>query len=426
MRIEVPAGWSPKALKDLGSTYPGLAGKTKADFGEGIPFVTYKQVFAGGEVALDECALVSVSPEERQHRVQSGDVLFTTSSETPEEVAYSAVVLRDMPELYLNSFCFGYRPTSANALWPRFSAYLFHGPNFRRAAVRLGQGSTRFNISKNRLMDVVLPLPPLPEQKKIAAILSSVDEAIAATQAVIEQTRRVKEGLLQDLLTKGIGHTRFKQTEIGEIPEGWEVMRMDELSSRDGMVGGPFGSDLVSDDYVEPPGIPVIRGGNVSPGIFNDSGFVYVSAQKAEALRRNWARPGDLVMTQRGASLGQATLLPMNAKYPVYVVSQTMMRMSPAPERLSPGFLSHFVSSPIAQRWLQRQQTATGQPHLNLTIFRRMPMVVPPLREQESIQERIDSLDASMLSGRKNVDSAKRSKSGLLQDLLTGKVRVSA
>ena len=79
----------------------------------------------------------------------------------------------------------------------------------------------------------VLPLPPLPEQKKIAAILSSVDEAIGATEAVIAQTRRVKEGLLQDLLTRGIRrggrpHTRFKETVIGEIPESWEVLRVSQ------------------------------------------------------------------------------------------------------------------------------------------------------------------------------------------------------
>ena len=78
-------------------------------------------------------------------------------------------------------------------------------------------------------MNPPLLLPPLPEQTKIAAILSSVDEAIAATQSVIDQTRKVKQGLLQDLLTRGIGHTRFKQTEIGEIPEAWEVKRLDSV-----------------------------------------------------------------------------------------------------------------------------------------------------------------------------------------------------
>ena len=91
-----------------------------------------------------------------------------------------------------------------------------------------------------------LPLPPLPEQKKIAAILSSVDEAIQATEAVIEQTRRVKDGLLQDLLTRGIGHSRFKQTEIGEIPESWEVQLLDTVGSREVAVTHRA-SDILSD-----------------------------------------------------------------------------------------------------------------------------------------------------------------------------------
>ena len=95
----------------------------------------------------------------------------------------------------------------------------------RSRLLTLGQGSTFDAINGADLRNLPVPLPPLAEQRKIAVILTSVDEAIQATEAVIAQTRRVKEGLLQELLTKGIGHTRFKQTEIGEIPEGWEGNR---------------------------------------------------------------------------------------------------------------------------------------------------------------------------------------------------------
>ncbi|MEQ9569585.1 MAG: restriction endonuclease subunit S, partial [Longimicrobiales bacterium] len=219
-------------LNELGSTYTGLSGKTKADFGKGSPFVTYRQVFSGDSIDLDQCDRVSIGRDEHQHRVRRGDVLFTTSSETPKEVAFSTVVLDEVPELYLNSFCFGYRPNPSSGLHPKFARYLFRGERFREKAIRLAQGSTRFNISKNRLMRVALPLPPLPEQKRIAEILSSVDNAIAATHRVISQTERVKKGLLQTLMTRGIGHTRFKQTVIGEIPEAWKVVKLGEVFRR--------------------------------------------------------------------------------------------------------------------------------------------------------------------------------------------------
>ena len=98
-------------------------------------------------------------------------------------------------------------------------------------------GSTVKGVSVAEIKKLSMTRPPLPEQKKIAAILSSVDQAINATQAVIDQTRKVKEGLLQDLLTRGIGHTRFKQTEVGEIPEGWEISTLGAVFSERKEVG---------------------------------------------------------------------------------------------------------------------------------------------------------------------------------------------
>ena len=289
-----------------------------------------------------------------------------------------------------------------------------------------GASIVRRNVDFDALHAYRLPLPPLPEQKKIAAILSSVDEAIQATEAVIEQTRRVKDGLLQDLLTRGIGHTRFKQTEIGEIPESWEVWTMAQLAAKNGMVGGPFGSDLTASDYVPAPGVPVIRGANVSPSEFIPHGFVYVTAEKAESLRRNTASRGDLIMTQRGASLGQAALIPHDAEFETYIVSQTMMRMTPDPRKVLADFLIQYVSSPVGQGWLQGQQTGNAQPHLNLTIFRNMPAPVPPLSEQEDIARRCGAMDEAVEANEARLQQLAVVKTGLLQDLLTGTVRVSA
>jgi hypothetical protein len=112
---------------------------------------------------------------------------------------------------------------------PLFLGYASNGPEVAAQKSQLGQGSSVMHLYAHNLEQVVLLLPPLPEQKKIAAILSSVDDAIAATRKVIEQTEQVKKGLLQTLMTRGIGHTRFKKTEIGEIPEGWEVVPLEEL-----------------------------------------------------------------------------------------------------------------------------------------------------------------------------------------------------
>ena len=413
MGSEVPNGWSSTTLKNLGSTYSGLSGKTKADFGEGTPFVTYKQVFADGVIDLAGCDLVSVQPDERQHRVRSRDVLFTTSSETPKEIAYSSVVLGDVPELYLNSFCFGYRPNSPDELWPEFSAYLFRGPDFRREAVRLGQGSTRFNISKTRLMDVVLPIPPLPEQKKIAAILSSVDEAIQTTQAVIEQTRRVKEGLLEGLLTKGISHTRFKQTEIGEIPEGWEVRKIGQLTT-----------PIYPAIHMESKQLyrPVIirrrhRGVECPAAKLGDS---------IKVKNQFRATPGMFTISKRQIVHGACGLVPDDFPENA-IVSKEYLQLRSLPA-LDSRFLDYFARTWDFQSIIEGCTYGVDREKyvLNEKWFFDSYIPLPPIEEQRRIVAILWAVEGSSVRSIVRLEHLHAVKAGLLQDLITGKVRVAA
>jgi type I restriction enzyme, S subunit len=305
--------------------------------------------------------------------------------------------------------------------------WLFYNLQHRDIRPYINSG-TRTKLNQADLRRIPMPLPPLPEQRKIAAILSSVDEVIENTEAVIEQLQVVKKAMMQELLTRGIPgrHTRFKQTEIGEIPEEWEVARMEAIAVEPrGMVGGPFGSDLTAGDYVDVPGVPVIRGSDISPGSFVEDDFAYVSVTKAETLRKNGAQRGDFIMTQRGASLGQAALIPGDSRYEEYIVSQTMMRLRPDHAKMLPQFLLHYVCSQRAQTWLQKRQIGNAQPHLNLTIFREMPALVPSLHEQRGIAKAIDSVDGAITANSRERYVQRKTKSALLSVLLTGEVRVT-
>lgn len=305
-----------------------------------------------------------------------------------------------------------------------------HTPYFQRTCFHSSHGvdveKMIFKIEEWLAREV--DLPPLPEQRKIAAILSSADEAIEATQAVIDQLQVVKKAMMAELLTRGIPgrHTKFKMTEIGEVPEEWGVVQAQELAIPKGMVGGPFGSDLTAEDYIsEADGVPVIRGGNVSMGDFHETDFVYVSPTKAEALSRNTACPGDIVMTQRGVSLGESALVPLNSRYSRYVISQTMMRLRPDSTRLAPLFLLYCLCGPVAQAWLSRHQIATGQPHINLGIFRELPIALPSRSEQEEIAAIIDSVMRAIRSNIEEQVTLASVKASLMSVLLTGEVRVT-
>lgn len=191
--------WEERKLGDLGKTFNGLTGKSKENFGQGKPYIQYKQIFDSSEIKAEDFGLVEVSENESQSKVQKGDVFFTTSSETPHEIGMASVLTNDVGEVYLNSFCFGYRPNSIEKLLPEFSRYFFRSPIVRRGIVKLAQGSTRYNMSKVELMRLSFEIPSPKEQLKIAKFLTSLDRSIEILNQQINHTQTWKKGLLQKM-----------------------------------------------------------------------------------------------------------------------------------------------------------------------------------------------------------------------------------
>ena len=199
--------WKEVRLGSIGSAYNGLTGKNKEDFGSGKPYIPYKNVFNGSRINIDQLEYVQISETENQNKVKYGDIIFTASSETPEEVGMSSVLLDHVDELYLNSFCFGYRLNDFNTLIPEFAQYLFRGNVFRKELLKLAQGSTRFNLSKNEVLKIKIKIPGLEEQKKIAFVLTIFDREIDLLEQELEALKQQKKGLMQLLLT---GKVRVK------------------------------------------------------------------------------------------------------------------------------------------------------------------------------------------------------------------------
>ncbi|WP_051396020.1 restriction endonuclease subunit S [Ignatzschineria larvae DSM 13226] len=195
--------WEKVKLGDVAQTINGLSGKTKADFGSGSPFITYMNVYSqSGIKQLDRCDYVNIDTNEKQTTLKKGDVFFTTSSETPDEVGLSSVLLIE-PKIntYLNSFCFGIRFKNKNQIVPEFAQYLFRGAMARKKISILAQGSTRFNLSKNNFMQLIFQIPNLSEQQKIAEVLSTADREIELLTEKLEYLKAEKKALMQQLLT---------------------------------------------------------------------------------------------------------------------------------------------------------------------------------------------------------------------------------
>ena len=163
----------------MGSTFNGLSGKTKDDFGHGeAKFITYMNVFSNpiADLTMTE----SIEIDKKQKSVKAGDVFFTTSSETPDEVGMSSVMPEDADNIYLNSFCFGYRPTEKFDL--NYLAYVLRADSFRKEMTFLAQGISRYNISKNKVMEVCIPVPTIEEQTKVGRYFRNLDHLITLHQ----------------------------------------------------------------------------------------------------------------------------------------------------------------------------------------------------------------------------------------------------
>ena len=214
----------------------------------------------------------------------------------------------------------------------------------------------------------------------------------------------------------------YKRTEVGVIPEDWESSSVCAIASstRNAIVGGPFGSDLVSKDYVA-HGVPVIRGQNMS-GQWISGSFVFVTPTKAKSLEANLAHPGDIVFTQRG-TLGQVSLVP-DKPFSAYLVSQSQMKLSVNRKVAAPLFLFYFFTSYEQQKSIQGRTIQTGVPHINLGILREMPVRLPPLAEQRAIAEALSDVD-ELLAALEALTAKKRAvKQAAMQELLTGKSRL--
>lgn len=206
------------SLSEVGNFYGGLSGKTKSDFGFGdSKFITCMNVFTNTIAKQDMCDLVMVEHNEKQNLVVDGDVLFTQSSETPEEVGMASVWTHKQ-KVYLNSFSFGLRIKNKQNVDPVYLTYLLRSPVYRKSISIQAQGISRYNLSSSRLSTLKVKIPALEEQQKIAAFFTALDEKIAVAKLQLEQINKLNLSIAKALLS---GEKRCFQSDGSRYPD-WQ------------------------------------------------------------------------------------------------------------------------------------------------------------------------------------------------------------
>jgi type I restriction enzyme S subunit len=277
-------------------------------------------------------------------------------------------------------------------------------------------GSTIKNLSLRAIRETPVFTPPLPEQQKIAKILTSVDEVIEKTQAQIDKLKDLKTGMMQELLTNGIGHTEFKDSPIGRIPAEWSVLKISELCSH---VVDCVNKTAPVVDFKTP--YKMIRTTNVRHGRVDTENVRCVTKETFELwTRRLLPENGDLIFT-REAPVGECGILKDSRG--VFLGQRTMMyRASKA--KTSAEFLMYSIMSDYGKQQLEDFSGGSTVGHMRVPDCGKILIKTPPIDEQAKIVKSLGSVDTSILIKEKKLAKINHSKKALMQDLLTGKVRV--
>jgi type I restriction enzyme S subunit len=309
---------------------------------------------------------------------------------------------------------------------PDFVYYYFASPDALKRIERSTIATGLPHINLAILRDFPVPVPPIGEQRVIARILSSVDEAIEATQAVIDQLQVVKKAMMAELLTRGLPgrHTRFKQTEIGEIPIGWTTATYGELAADlpAAIQSGPFGSELKHSEFTL-HGRLVIGIDNVLDGRFSLGSEHRIPEAKFEELQRFEARPLDLLITVM-ATVGRCCVLPETIE--PAIITKHVYRLTVDRTRADPYFLMYCLYG-VQRLANEVRGSAQGltRPGLNKSLLLPLRFPLPTLDEQNEIVEGIRCVDERIACEQEALAGLRPLKRALMSVLLTGELRVT-
>lgn len=301
--------------------------------------------------------------------------------------------------------------------------YFFDSDLFVSEVYRIAKEGARnhglLNISIPEFFGIQTVSPPLPEQKKIAAILTSVDGVIEKTEAQIAKLKDLKTAMMQELLTNGIGHTKFKDSPVGCIPVSWEVKKLSSVCILKGLQTGPFGSQLKADEYVD-NGIPVVMPRDMQGGKINVQNIARISPAKADKLEKHKLHLGDILFSRRG-DIGRCAIVTEKNLGWICGTGSLRARLS---GKMLPDFFIQYLTLSYPIEWLNINAVGQTMLNLNTSILGDLPVLVPPIDEQLKIARSLESLDEQRTKRAQQLNALKNLKKALMQDLLTGRVRV--
>jgi len=354
----------------------------------------------------------------KQGKLRIGDVIMCKDGAKTGKVAYVEKLTH--PYAAVNEHVFIIRSMDSNTSDNRFIFYVLFS-NIGQNQIKAIYHGMIGGITSKDLANLKLPLPPLSEQQKITEILSTVDSAIQKTNEVIAKTERLKKGLMQELLTKGIGHKEFKDTEIGRIPKDWKVVKLEEVTKR-----------IVDAYHKIPPktrrGIPFISVNyilNFSDYNFyideNVAGLEYISeTDYLEFMKRFSPEKGDILYSKWGTP-GVAKLINTTRNF---IGSCSLALIKPNNERIYSLYLVYALNAVSTKKQIIPFSKTSTRTEIHIGHIKKIKIPLPLIQEQQKIAEILLTVDKKLELERREKAKLEKIKQGLMDLLLTGEIRI--
>jgi type I restriction enzyme S subunit len=390
-------------LGDLGFFFGGVTSIKKEDYGHGTPFLPYKNVYKNSKVNVNELELMNVRPLDLERRnAVYGDIFFTASSETPDEVAMSSVLLDEVENLTFNGFCKRFRLNDFNTLLPEYARYLFRDISFRRQVYQLATGDIRFNISQESLANIEIEIPDTDTQKEIAQILTSLDDKIELNLQMNQTLEAMAQAIFKEWFVN-FNFPGFDGELVDGLPKGW---RMGNLGDEFNLIMGQ-----------SPPGTSYneIGEGMVFYQGRTDFGFRFPTNRLYTTEPKRMAKPldtlvsvrapvGDINMANEMCCVGRG-LSSVRHKSDAYSFTYYMMK------NLEPVF-----------NGFEGEGTVFGS--INKSNFESIEIIVPSNEIIYEFETVVNPLDDKILENTKQIESLTQTRDTLLPKLMSGNIEV--
>jgi type I restriction enzyme, S subunit len=413
MSERIPEGWDSKKLDKLVTKHNSGVYKKSDLYGYGNNIIGVSQLYQCQFIKGQQFKKVPLNDTEiAKFTLHYGDLLYGESSLVRSGIAKTVCVT---PDGQGTAFAWHTRRFTVDqkVVYPEFLNYFMESSKIRNYLEKVCTQTALTGITTVDYFSTPILLPPLPEQKKIVSIFISVDEVIENTQKQINSLQDLKKATMNELLTKGTGHTEFKDSELGRIPKSWEVKKLGDYVKLQG------GNAFPSSNFQE-SGIPIVRISNIMNEGVNLEKCVCFS--KSKIFQKFEIKEGDILLAMSGATTGKIGIY--NAKNVAYLNQRVGRFQILDKSRVKNAFLHHLFQSDIFTYVTQRDAIGGAQPNISSEQVESVRYAFPTICEQSKIAETLGSIDQKIKIQKGKLVQTQSLKKSLMQVLLTGKVRV--